>query len=929
LGADQFQCIATMGHFREYDGNLKQFPFDKLATCASNDSTDFFEKDIPYREIEGKRKHIAEMRGIIAQYNVNHIYLATDDDREGEAIAWHICKVFHLPILQTKRIVFHEITAAAVCASLKSPRTVDLSIVRAQQTRQLLDIFVGFKISPTLWKAIIAAKHASLSAGRCQTPALRLVYERELERRHLLQSFQEKPCVIYHLYANFFGIEDNLQENNSLFDNAKDDDTKENDDFNSSGMFVCNRTFDDPVQVKQFLSRSLLHTHHWKVEKEVESICSGPRPFNTSRLLQTASHRLGLSPQQTMAMCQILYQNGLITYMRTESQTYASTFIESVGEYVKQRWNVAISMLPVFTENNVSAAGAHEAIRPTNIHCAHYDADNLVMAKLYSLIWTTTVESCMDRAIYQCQRVVVDSPDEGTEYHATIRHPFIPGWMVVAKEKQWTQQKHAANKIKMKMLCLNKDRIAFQEIRAICKPNLSLPPQYSESSLIQRLEKLGIGRPSTFASIIETIKDRGYVRLQDNTRRLDKDKDKEVATMHCVDFILLPTPSLPSSMSLSTPSLSLTPALTSSLSLTPSLTSSLSLTPSLSSTSSLSLTPALTSSLSLTPSLTSSLQEIAKDVPISTSIYAKNRLMLRPMGDSVMEFLLREYGELFSYNYTAEMEARLDEIVASESSSLACQVLHAYHESIQDLLASSKKSSSSSKKSNMYKLADREDCFLLFQSYGVELCIIHNNNKQENEEETKEEDNITEYISVDHEKLDMERAKAGLYTYDEIMARARGSGEVIGTLNGASILLKKGRYGPYLEWTDADNALQRTSLRKFPEWDNWEIEQIIDQILVSKDKDNGNKDSSGILPLRHDLSLRKGKYGLYLHYIPAITMDTTNVSPVKKAKRLPTKKMSKTTTTKPKPVFYSLQGYLGDTTNGVELLSWAISKYNL
>ncbi len=223
----------------------------------------------------------------------------------------------------------------------------------------------------------------------------------------------------------------------------------------------------------------------------------------------------------------------------------------------------------------------------------------------------------------------------------------------------------------------------------------------------------------------------------------------------------------------------------------------------------------------------------------------------------------------------------------------------------------------------MYKLADREDCFLLFQSYGVELCIVHNNNQ----ESVDEEEDITEYISIDHAQLNMERAKAGLYTYDEIMAKAKGSGEVFGEYNSAPIYLKKGRYGPYLEWTDADKTLQRTSLRKFPEWDNWDIEQIIDRILISKD--TGNKDASdtGILPLRHDLSLRKGKYGLYLHYIPAHDDASANVSPVKKAKRIP----SKTKTKKPtiKPVFYSLRGYLGDTNNIDELLSWAVSQYNL
>jgi DNA topoisomerase-1 len=371
------------------------------------------------------------MRQIISHYPPANVILATDDDREGEAIAWHICQVFGLPVETTHRIVFHSITYEAILDAVRRPRTIDMQLVHAQQTRQILDVIVGFKISPFLWRHVgNPSKTQSLSAGRCQTPALRLVYDAHLD------AYQSSPQVHgkYKLRAYFFAP--NLE-------------------------FATDTTFSTAEQTQQFLLSSIPeNTHHLlPIAKPKEYHQAPPSPFHTSHLLQVASSRLGLTPKNTMALCQQLYQEGHITYMRTDSKTYSPEFQAQVQEFIGKQFGTQYTVPVTFIESTtpspsavpaaktsktsktskpgqvVAAQEAHEAIRPTHIETMGYlsgsgkkgrkrgeddddDNDNEeetqeVSGKkqaLYQLIWRNTIESCMPACRGMRTRVQIQGP---------------------------------------------------------------------------------------------------------------------------------------------------------------------------------------------------------------------------------------------------------------------------------------------------------------------------------------------------------------------------------------------------------------------------------------------------------------------------------------------------------------------------------------
>ena len=228
------------------------------------------------------------MDKIIADFTIENIFLATDDDRGGEAIAWHICELFKLP-LSTKRIIFHEITKTAIQDAIKKPTTINMSLVMAQQTRQILDLIVGYKISPFLWRYLYNNKDNSLSAGRCQTPALRLIYDNEKNNsKELIKTYKI----------------------NGIFTQKKI-------------KFELEKHIENEDLLLEFLEKSKTHTYNLQVEPQKLSTSNPPRPFCTSKLLQTANSLLQMSPKETMNHCQQLYQNGFITYMRTENKKYS------------------------------------------------------------------------------------------------------------------------------------------------------------------------------------------------------------------------------------------------------------------------------------------------------------------------------------------------------------------------------------------------------------------------------------------------------------------------------------------------------------------------------------------------------------------------------------------------------------------------------
>ena len=277
-----YKCVASFGHIRELPKNKGLKCIDK-----TNNYMPLFVNS------SSKRKQITKLSGLIS--SASEVVLATDDDREGEAIAWHICKVFKLPIHTTKRIIFHEITRPAIQRAIRNPTTVNMDKVNAQLARQVLDFLVGFTISPLLWKHITKHKQGSLSAGRCQTPALRLVYDNQKE----IDANPGKSG--YDITGHFTKME---------------------------LPFKLNSIIEAQDKTETFLEDSVNHDHMLSHEPIKKTTKKAPIPLTTSAIQQKASNVCSFSPKQTMAMCQILYEAGYITYMRTDSKTYSKEFLQ-------------------------------------------------------------------------------------------------------------------------------------------------------------------------------------------------------------------------------------------------------------------------------------------------------------------------------------------------------------------------------------------------------------------------------------------------------------------------------------------------------------------------------------------------------------------------------------------------------------------------
>ena len=282
-----YKCIASYGHLQQLE-NLK--------------SIDLQSFEPRFTPLDNKRQQIERLRQLIN--SSNDVLIATDDDREGEGIAWHICSLFNLPISTTKRIIFHEITEKAIKNAVKNPTLLNMNIVFAQQGRQILDLLVGFKISPMLWQNISRTKKG-LSAGRCQTPALRLVYDNQ-------KDIDNSPGKKVYNTTGYF-TEQNLQ-------------------------YTLNHHFDDEDKVVEFLEESTEHNHVYTCSKPKNTIKKPPTPFTTSSLQQSASNELHISPKDTMMICQKLYEGGYITYMRTDSKIYSKEFIEKIKPYISEKY---------------------------------------------------------------------------------------------------------------------------------------------------------------------------------------------------------------------------------------------------------------------------------------------------------------------------------------------------------------------------------------------------------------------------------------------------------------------------------------------------------------------------------------------------------------------------------------------------------------
>jgi DNA topoisomerase-1 len=479
-----YRVLATYGHFRSLN-SLKNVVFAKDGSTL----------ELKF-EVE-KEKYVNMLQRAIA--HSTQVILATDDDREGEAIAWHICDHFGLSVEETPRIIFHEITQEAITNAIQHPGRLNMNLVYAQFTRQVLDLLIGFKISPLLWTYISNNDKNSLSAGRCQTPALKMVLDNQTH-------IHNTATVMEYKVAGTFTSQHLL--------------------------FHLTRSFSRKEEVEAFLEKSKTHSHILTVEDPTTATRSPPSPLNTSRLQQAVSNELHLSPKATMRICQHLYENGLITYMRTENTKYSQSFLQQTRKYLEKD-----GKRETFTDNpgrlTETNKMAHEAIRPTNLNIGHLSAAKYDSStcKVYRFIWETSVASFMKPAVVSVRRATITAPD-GLCYSHSAELPVYAGWMCLAENnimKGLSSSNERSSAYHFLENITPNTQVTFSSITAKqeCATTRN-QLHYTESKLIRLLEEEGIGRPSTFASIVDKIQSRNYVAKE----------NLEGITMDCVDFLL-------------------------------------------------------------------------------------------------------------------------------------------------------------------------------------------------------------------------------------------------------------------------------------------------------------------------------------------------------------------------------------------------------
>jgi DNA topoisomerase I len=495
LGKDKYQCLASFGHIREIADGLKSIAVDN----------EFATK---FAIMPSKQAQVAKLRAAIA--DCSEVILATDDDREGEAIAWHLCQVFHLSVATTKRIVFHEVTEPALKAAIAAPRTIDMSLVLAQQARQVLDLVVGYKISPVLWTYVA---HTNLSAGRCQTPALRLIYENYKEIEASTATMVYSVSGVFTKLNLTFHLSRDIESTTTGVVSSADDPLER---FIRETAAAPDSGFRASVGVPKKLTKA------------------PPSPYSTSTLQQAASNELHLSPKDTMSVAQKLYEQGYITYMRTDSRVYSAEFIEKARGYILKRFAGAgaddiignLSGTKSTKDSTAAAAAAaHEAIRPTDISRTLLPQScHPREHRLYSMIQRNTLESLMAPAICQTITMAISSPIAvmsaassepiPCEYRYTAEQVIKPGWKLVAggDDKEAKEYLYFASFATTSASTAH--TTPFKRIMSKCSLRNS-KSHYTESGLVQLLEKMGIGRPSTFSSLVDKIQERGYVKLQD------------------------------------------------------------------------------------------------------------------------------------------------------------------------------------------------------------------------------------------------------------------------------------------------------------------------------------------------------------------------------------------------------------------------------
>ena len=456
-----YHVKASVGHVRDLPKN------NAKAVDIANDFKPHYEVS------KGKEKVIAELRAEAKK--ADHVLLATDPDREGEAIAWHVAETLKDIHKNPKRIVFHEITEPAVKEALKHPRAIDLHLKSAQEARRVLDRLVGYDLSGLIWKKV----RYGLSAGRVQSPALRIIMEREREIRAFI------PETYFVITADT-----KTQKKEQL-------------------ILTCDEEPRDKNFAETILTEGKTNAWHISEVKETEQKRTTRPPFTTSTLQQVASTRLGFSPSRTMGVAQRLYEAGFITYMRTDSVTLSLIAQKQILGLVAKEYGKNYVAPRAFKTTSKSAQEAHEAIRPTNVAVKDAGLTD-EQQRLYRLIWTRAVASQIQDAVVKRTKITatIDSKKEIPTFSTNGSRVLFDGWLRADPQARGEDVEvplvHEGEPLSLTSLDME-------------SKETQPPSRYSEAGLIKELEKRGIGRPSTYASIMKTIIDRGYVEKNGRT----------------------------------------------------------------------------------------------------------------------------------------------------------------------------------------------------------------------------------------------------------------------------------------------------------------------------------------------------------------------------------------------------------------------------
>ena len=746
LGADKYVCVATFGHLQELTG------LQDIDTTFAN---------VPQFHIaESKKQQIEKIKALVAE--CKETYLMTDNDREGAGIAYHVCRLFDLPVATTKRVVFNEITKPALERAIQSPQLLDMDAVHAQIARQALDMLVGFKISPALWNHV---QGSALSAGRCQTPALRLIYDNQCAIDAAAEG-----TIIYNTVGYFTKL-------NLKYELSNGHDTAE----------ACSA----------FLQASAAFDHVIRAPEVRPFSKPAPQPLTTSSLQQQASNELNISPAETMLACQHLYEGGYITYPRTDSRVYSVPFLEHARNYITEKWGEKYNRRedidvidadvadakpkkkkrivvkkrktakPVEVDDGVEDAmddgvedamdngvedvkpqEAHEAVHVTSLNCTEVpDSMTAKEHRLYRMIWRHSAETCMAPCAGNVMTSCILAP-ENRDYRYAIERVEFAGWRIVASQSKpddatngWLLLKSIVPNSVIRPNKLQ-SRMQLRELKS----------HFSEASLVGMLEERGIGRPSTFSGLVHKIQERGYVAKQDVPGR----------RVNCIHFELDG----------------------------------------------------------------GVLSQTAEEREFGNE---KNRLVIQPLGRTVVEFVCAHFAELFDYDYTKRMEQQLDLVSCGQKR---------WGDVCRECLS----------------CVDRLNDGL--NAKGLTKITSEKTKKHGTKDETNDSNDLNEPSS--------ERNSAKKLC------------KLLGKYKGIDLFLRTGKYGPYLTWGDNKKSIGHLKSKSQTDAVNVDVDAVecsyddavrcIESSSTEAATTTATTNPAILREINAYTSVRTGQYGPYIYY---------------------------------------------------------------